>query len=593
VVLLLAFAATNLTAWQGKSATFDEPLHLVAAWVQVHHDDFRCDPEDPPLWRYFAVAGTPASRLVTPTSGIVWDSMLRDRGVEGLYFKDAMYHTSGNDAVSVLAAARQRMILFGVLLGALVAAAAWRWGGPVAAIVACGAYCFDANFLAHASLMKNDVASALAFFASSLAMCGVGMRASLGRIGLLAAILSAALTIKFSGVLCLPTLVAGLLGRALLPQSWRVLRWNLETRRQRLAAAAAVLIACFSIGYFAIWACYGFRFSPGTDPAQQFDMLEMVSISRWHDMFAKFNAFILSPAQERAFDQTWHVGPVLQLGWWASDHHLLPQTYIEGFLFTYLTAPGRLAYLLGTSAMRGRWYYFPVVIAVKTPLATLIGLAIAAVYWIVWRPPRNRIWEIGSMALAPAIYLAVAMRSDLNLGIRHILPVYPYLFLLLGLTAADAARRNWRIAYGISALLLLGLIAETYAAYPDFIPFFNVAAGGWQNGPNLLGDSNVDWGQDLPALAAWQRAHPQYQLYLNYFGSADPRYFGIRYINLPGSLAPADQTASDGRQPIYALSGNTMHDPGLPAGAREFFNRLTSHPPVAVLGHCIYLYNPP
>ena len=231
--------------------------------------------------------------------------------------------------------------------------------------------------------------------------------------------------------------------------------------------------------------------------------------------------------------------------------------------------------------------------AVKTPLATLAALATSAVYWGLFRRPFPRLWNSLALLLVPIVYLATAMTSDLNLGIRHVLPVYPFFFIILGVTAADGLRRFPGLSKAITSLFLLGLVLETYSIYPDFIPFFNIAAGGWKNGPRLLGDSNVDWGQELPAIAQWQRQHPQYQLFLDYFGSADPRYFQIHYVNLPGSTAPEDEAAADSRPPVYAISGNATHDPWLSPEARDFYAKLQSRRPIAVLGHCIYLYNQP
>ena len=168
--LLAAFGVAGWTAWRDKSATFDEPLHFMGAWVQTHYDDFRCDPEDPPLWRYYVAAGTSKSELQVTTSGLVWDSMLRNRAVEGLFFKDVLYHTPGNDVDAVIAAARMRMIFIGIVLGAAIGWWAWRLAGPRAAIVACAAFCFDPNFLAHSPLVKNDVPAALALFVFTAAV---------------------------------------------------------------------------------------------------------------------------------------------------------------------------------------------------------------------------------------------------------------------------------------------------------------------------------------------------------------------------------------------------------------------------------------
>ena len=243
--------------------------------------------------------------------------------------------------------------------------------------------------------------------------------------------------------------------------------------------------------------------------------------------------------------------------------------------------------------MNGRWDYFPIAMAVKTPLATLVAFVIASVYWISHRGSSPQWWNVFSLLLLPILYLAVAMSSHLNLGIRHVLPVYPFLFIFLGITAAHGLRRFRRPATVLVSLLLLGLVCETYCAYPDYIPFFNIAAGGWQNGPRILGASNVDWGQDLPALAEWQRERPQYQLFLNYSGSAEPRYYGIHYVNLARSDAMEDESPVNSRPQVYAISAAAAQDPWLPQGDKDFYKKLESQTPIAVLGHCVYLYNPP
>jgi 4-amino-4-deoxy-L-arabinose transferase-like glycosyltransferase len=591
--LLLLFFLTSWNAWRDKSATFDEPLHFVAAWVQTHYGDFRCDPEDPPLWRYYVAGGTDAKELAMPTSGELWDSMLQNRLGEGGYFRHVFYDTAGNDADGALSAGRLRMLLLAGALGAVIAAWTWRLGGAIAAIVAVAAYSLDPNFLAHGALVKNDVASALALLLFSMALWAVGNRASLSRCILLALALTGAMTVKFSGVLALPILLLGLLIRARMPEPWVVGRWTLQTRSQRFLAAIVLTLGACAVSYVGIWTSYGFRYGPSANPAEIFDFRELFQIARTHDYFAAYNTFNSDPAQQRAFNAQWKPGVVLRLGGWANAHHLLPQTWLEGFLFTYGTAPGRVAFLLGTNSMVGRWYYFPIAMLVKTPLATILALIAAAIYCTMNRKRLWWSWNVWAFWLVPVVYLLVAMLSNLNLGIRHVLPVYPFLFIAVGLVAADAIKRFRTPAIIAVAICGLALAIETLAAYPNFIPFFNIAAGDWQNGPDLLGDSNVDWGQDLPALAQWQREHPQYQLLLSYFGSADPRYYQIRYIKMPGGDGPPDETSRDTRPPVYALSGNAFHSPWLPPEERAFYDKLRRQTPIAVLGHCIYLYNPP
>jgi hypothetical protein len=591
--LLLVFVVTGLTAWRDKSPTFDEPLHFMGAWVQDHYDDFRCDPEDPPLWRYYFLLGTSKDQLKVSTSGVVWDSMLNNRAVEGLFFKDTLFHTPENNHTDgLIFAARSKMILLGALLGAMIAWWAWRWGGPWAALIACAAFCFDPNFLAYSPLIKNDVPIALALLVFMAAVWLIGRQVTLFRWIAVSLAVGATLNVKFSGVVTLPLLALCLLVRALMPRPWPAWKWTARNRSQRLLLAAGLAGSAYLIAYGMIWACYRFRFGPATDPNQLFDFAEFFQIIPKHQAFAHYNSFVLSPEQLRDWYAHWKPGVLFRVSLWAAAHRLLPQTWIEGFLFTFGTAPGRASLLLGRFSMAGRWDYFPVAMAVKTPLATLTALAVAIAYWLIRRRFTRRWWDLFALAIMPVSYMILAMRSDLNLGLRHVLPVYPPIFIFLGITAADAIKR-WRRAAGIvAAIFLLGLLAECYTAYPDFIPFFNLAAGGWRNGPHLLGGSNVDWGQELPALARWQHEHSQFQLFLDYAGSDDPRYYGIHYVNLPPGSAPQDETPSSARPRVFAISGAALDSPWYSAEEKAFFRKLESRQPIAVLGHCMYLYRP-
>jgi hypothetical protein len=588
--LLVAFVLTAWTAWQDKCATYDEPLHFVGAWLQTHYNDFRFNPEDPPLWRYYLTLGTSKSDLRIQTSGLLWDGLLRDNNSSALFFKNVLYFTSGNDPDAVIGAARMRMLILGAALGMAIAAWAWKLRGPIAALIAVAAFCFDPNFLAHSPLVKNDVPIALVFLLLMVTLWLVGQRVTPFRWAAMSLAMGAAVTVKFSGVLAIGLLAFLLTLRALLPEPWPFLKWTVQSRVRRLAVAGCLAFVAFAFSYFFIWACYRFRYGPSTDRSQLFDFDQLLRIAAKHEAFDFYNVFSLPAEQFRQWTDHWKPGVIFRLLFWIGKHRLLPQTWVDGFLFTYGTAPGRAGFLLGESYMNGRWYYFPVAMAVKTPLATLVAFVIASVYWLCRRWPSPRWWNVLSLTLFPILYIAVAMRSHVNLGIRHVLPVYPFLFIFLGITAADGLRRFRRPTMALVSLLLLGLVFETYAAYPDYISFFNIAAGGWQNGPRLLGGSNVDWGQDLPALAEWQREHPRYQLFLNYSGSAEPRYYRIHYVNLPRSDAMPDESI-DSRPRVYALSAAAPQDPWLPQADKDFYKKLASQKPIAVLGHCIYLYS--
>src|SRR5205823_1042556 len=141
--------------------------------------------------------------------------------------------------------------------------------------------------------------------------------------------------------------------------------------------------------------------------------------------------------------------------------------------------------------------------------------------------------------------------------------------------------------------LAAALAVETATAFPNYIPFFNVACGGARGGIKLLGDSNLDWGQDLPLLADWQRRHPDRELFLCYFGSAEPEYYGIKYTPLPGSDAPRDLTDAKfpNRPGVIAISATHLQGIYLDEPLRNAYSLLSKQTPLDVLGGTIYLFD--
>jgi hypothetical protein len=276
---------------------------------------------------------------------------------------------------------------------------------------------------------------------------------------------------------------------------------------------------------------------------------------------------------------------------------------VAGLIYTQFTVGGSASYLFGQRSMSGWWYYFPLVVAFKTPLATLLAMALSAVALLAWRWPRElvndesrrigalpRFWTPLCLILPPALYGAIAMAGHMDIGIRHIFPIYPYLFILIGTGAARAWRQFPRV--GRPALLALGvaLALESGLAFPHYIPFFNVACGGPPGGIDLLGDSNFDWGQDLPLLADWQRRHPADKLYLCYFGLADPAAYGIRYTNLPGgyNLGPPPEPVTE--PGVIAISVTAIQGIYISPQEKAQFDLLKKIQPEEVLGETIYLY---
>jgi len=595
--MLMGFALISWFSWLHKCATFDEPLHFVGAWTQTHFADFRCNPEDPPLWKYYVAAGTNLQDMQVDRTSYLWNMMLKTAPSPAVHFVlETMYQTPGNDPDALFRAAHVRMVALGVVLGAVIAWWAWRLAGAVAALVACAAFCLDPNFLAHSPLVKNDVPITLVLFVLMAFIWMLGRRATLPRMAGVALLVGAAITTKFSGILAIPMLGIALLCRAMLPADWQFLKWNLSSRARRLVGAAGMFAISIVAAYVIIWACYDFRFGVSPNPAERLDYRSVITQYAQNQMLLRQDPVPAYPDDdliERLIGE-WQPDLLVQMVGVANQHHLLPQAWLYGFLYTYGSSLTRRSFFCGDIRIEGWWYYFPAAMAFKTPLATLVGLALAAVICLsLWRRKNieRHSWTVWAAVIGPVFYMIVAMRSHLNIGLRHIFPVYPFLFLFLGVMAARGFNRRPKLALWVILPLFAGLACETLCAFPNYIPFFNVAVGGSRGGLALLSDSNIDWGQDLPALVQWQQHNQKYQLNYCQFGLPDPRYYGLRCVDMKGSQVAEMIRTLPGGPPMYALSAVAMQGPYMDPDLLYYYRQFLKQQPVTVLNGAIYLYD--
>jgi hypothetical protein len=166
------------------------------------------------------------------------------------------------------------------------------------------------------------------------------------------------------------------------------------------------------------------------------------------------------------------------------------------------------------------------------------------------------------------VYGTAALFTNLNIGQRHLLPLYPPLFMLAGAAGSWlVARKRWPCVV-IAALLLLQ-VAVVARIHPHYLAYFNELAGGPSKGYLHLSDSNVDWGQDLPSLAKWLREHPEIanegQLYFSNFSFEAPQRWGIQALPLPDVSNPrfssSDPVACQAG--TYCFSATQLILPGL------------------------------
>jgi tetratricopeptide (TPR) repeat protein len=406
---------------------------------------------------------------------------------------------NGPFADEILAKARRASFVFPILLLVTIFFATRAWFGSLAAGFAEILTLFEPNFTAHGPLVTTDMAvTATTLLAVFCADCYL-RKPALWRLLLLGIALGLALASKHTAVfvpfiLLLQFLAFPWFARSGCPTP--------SIGRALLAWVAACLIAvCL------LWATYQFRYSALPGKPQAFEISQNLQTSG------------------RASTLT----GLAILG--IARFHLLPESYLAGLLYV-MDNSTRESYIFGKRLDAGVWYYFPVTILVKTPLTILFLVALALATSALWKIHKH---EIVIVAIPISVFLLSAMSSKINLGVRHILPIYPFSIILAASALAYYASRYKAALVAAAALLLFQ--AVSYArSFPNEMAYANEAWGGPRNVHKYLGDSSVDWGQALYQVQDYVAEHKITDCWIAWFGSRKPSTNGLpcRLLAGPG-----------------------------------------------------------
>ncbi len=549
VLLLAAAAVLAVTSLLGDSATIDEPVHLTAGYVQLKTGDMRMATGHPPLARLWAalplLAFSPA--LPDPSSKDFVESSVLEVG-------RAFLAQPGGDRL--LTAGRCMIVLLLLATDAAVYFASKRLFGAIAALVSLGVAALSPALLAHGHLVTTDLPAALAALLVLLAFAAMLRRVTIPRLAGAAASLGLFGVTKFSWPVVLPSVALMGLFVALrrpplevgLPRRPEPVR--LEGRLPRLAVLLFAGVVSGFAAWSAIWLCSGLTYSP----------------FRWHvspsvHMFVPPDVRRAAPTNQA---EAWEAllldeqgaparGLIPGLVRWGRDRRILPESYLYGLALFHKLASPRVSYFRGEIRTTGRPAYFPVAFAIKTPIPTLLLIAAGLAALLTARAPRGRepALLLGLISFV-GVYALFAVSAPLNIGHRHLLPLYPALAVLSGASVFLFGGR-WRL---VPAGLVFWLSVVTLRTHPFHLGYFNEFAGGTANGWRWLADSNLDWGQDLGRLARWLRARGNPEIKLAWFGVADPVAAGIRCEELP-SYEPFSRPAT--LDPgLYVVSVNQM-----------------------------------
>lgn len=184
-------------------------------------------------------------------------------------------------------------------------------------------------------------------------------------------------------------------------------------------------------------------------------------------------------------------------------------------------AEGHEAYLLGEVSRSGWWYYYPIVFLAKTPTGLLVLLLLAVGLFLASKSYR---WDYLWLLLLAGAVFGAALTGSINIGYRYLLPILPPLFVFLGQLALPTTAVKW--AWPTTGALLAFVLASILI-HPHYLSFFNVLAGGPENGWRIVVDSNIDWGQDMEELGRYLAERGVEDAHISWFSTVSPQRYGI------------------------------------------------------------------
>ncbi|MCR4322925.1 MAG: glycosyltransferase family 39 protein, partial [Candidatus Azambacteria bacterium] len=583
------------------------------------------NPEHPPLLK--DISGLPLLFLDLnfPETSAAWQTDLNGQWKLGELF----LYESGNNPDQILFWARLGPMLLTILFGFLLFRFGKEWFGSRVALLALTLFALSPALLAHGKYVTTDVAAAFGFFLAIAYF--IRYLYAQNRHNLIAAGIAfgVAQALKFSLVLLVPLFIGFIILWAFAhhgERSWK----DVLAPFWRLLMRAALI---FTIGYVVIiWPLYQIHvWNYPAGPATQAERQEIVAsklslcrdldtvkipVSQYRDTVCNLKTF-----RPRVIAETFI---------WMSDKPILRPyaQYALGVLMVGQRAVGgNTTYFLGEVARDAWWYYFPVVYLLKEPLAMhILSLAALLILLGALRASvlKNRLTELRKrvtsftktyfieivLAIFVAFYWTSSIAANLNIGIRHVIPTFPFVFLLVSRIILGHLRKKPDFAFTLEPGMMKQLISfyvrkawkyvvlfiiiawyviSVLMHYPYYITYFNELAGGPTQGFKYVADSNLDWGQDLKRLVQFTNENNIDTIRVHYFGGGSPQYYlGDKFVPWWSSRGPESGW--------YAISATFLAEAfGTPVGRytrseQDSYLWLRDKTPVTVIGHSIFVY---
>lgn len=466
---------------RSDSMAVDEIVHIPAGYLHVWQGDYLFNTEHPPLLNDLAGLFAKLAKPNVPAvpadfnGGDQWD------------YGDMFFYQSKNNVEKIVFFARLPFIFLTLGLVYLVFLWARALFGAKAGLLAATLTAFSPNILAHGRLATTDI-GVVFFFVLTLWLLGKYLaRASWAKAALLGISLGLTILAKFSGLAILPLILVFI-----------IYFWLF--RRPKLKTGIGQFLIIILIPVLMLWAVYAFSMRAVlTHPPTTYQSSKTMG---YRTISSPLGKWLVMP-----FDKYIQGLEIL------SDHNI----------------GGHWAYLNGEVSYRGWWNYFPLVLWYKMTLAELALLTLTAGVFVAKKKFRAPPLEECLIIVAPLFFLAVSMAGKIDIGVRHILPVLPFVYIFISRLVKI---QNLYIKPLVWLLIVLQ-IAIGLLAYPNYLAYFNQIAGGTKNGIRHLADSNIDWNQNMKRLGEYAKKNNITKVYELCWSGYPFSYYGVESELLP------------------------------------------------------------
>lgn len=504
-----------LIASSGESVTLDEVAHIPAGYSYVKYFDYRLNHEHPPLIKALSTLPLLFQKINFPLENQFWQEGLSNQWSFGGIF----FHESDNDAQKIVEWARIAPMIITLLL--IVAVHIWskelvgRWWGILPAFL----LAFSPNFLAHGHYVTTDVGATLGIFVAIYFFVKFLIGQSNKYLIFSGLAFGVAQLMKFSALILVPVFICLLVIRALFIGNW----FNLLGK----------LFLIFSIGFSLVYAAY-FLFTFNYPLNKQ--LLYTQTALGFFNKTGTANSENCLGANYQKDIKLWAVCS-LKEGIFKMSVNRLARPLVEYFIsvsgvFRQSRLQHEPTYLNGEVRDSGRWYYFPELFSLKEPLPSLVIIFIAFIFSL-WGIAKNFKIDLANffkklliflenhftefaMIFFIIIYGVYSITSGMNMGIRHIFPIIPFVYVL---TAVGLRKIRFSFKKEMIFVLSAFYLIEVFSISPYFLSYFNQLGGGVSGGYNYAVHSNYDWGQDLKRLGDWIKKNNVKKISVSYYGA--------------------------------------------------------------------------